>query len=321
MNRIEHVRCDPDGNALLKGEYYNKTHRRYEYMYFDADHRRRCVTALTIEDLRSKKKEVEKNVTDRLREMEISNDTPDNKSANEDRDNSIYILSEIQQKIFLEQLNYEENRAFRALFTVLLYTGMRIGEAGALTWDDIDWDDQRIYVRNVLTPRMSINGRLIYELTKPKNSAGERGIPMLKPVIDVLLEEKRNREWADAGKTLNLNGKTGFVFMTRDGGFRTQDGANRKLKAIAKKYNDEEWTRAKKEHRNPIFLPEYLNCRSLRYSLCARLIEGGANIAFVQEIMGHRDKSTTVAVYSRIMDLYKRSMKKDDVKSGKRRVV
>ena len=116
-------------------------------------------------------------------------------------------------------------------------------------------------------------GRRVYDFLSLKGSASERAIPMLEVVMETLIEEKQNQENKSTNNAIELNGKERLIFTTRDGGFRTQDGANRKLKSISKTYNDREVTQAKKECRKPVLLPENLNCTVLRNSLCARIVE------------------------------------------------
>jgi integrase len=55
-----------------------------------------------------------------------------------------------QERVKLEQAMSGHDHEY--LWLVLLLTGMRIGEATALTWDDIDFVQARLIVRKELSP-------------------------------------------------------------------------------------------------------------------------------------------------------------------------
>ena len=103
------------------------------------------------------------------------------------------------------------------LFTVLLGTGCRIGEAIGLTWDDLDFDLRTI----------SINHSVVYysygeqrksemRISKPKTEAGIRTIPMLDVVYDAFKMEKEAQD-ENGGNISEIDGMTGFVFSNRFG--------------------------------------------------------------------------------------------------------
>jgi len=70
----------------------------------------------------------------------------------------------------------------RAFLTVLLYTGMRPGEALALHWDAIDWDRGLILVRYTESRR--------YGRGLPKTPGSERDVEMIAPVRGALQEQR-----------------------------------------------------------------------------------------------------------------------------------
>jgi integrase len=86
-----------------------------------------------------------------------------------------------------------------AVFTVLLFTGMRPGEALALRWDDLDFARNQIRVRQTLSR---------YGVGSPKTRGSMREVEMLPPVRAELL-------WQRA-RSMMLKGE--FVFVNERGG-------------------------------------------------------------------------------------------------------
>ena len=70
---------------------------------------------------------------------------------------------------------------WRPLFVTAIFTGMRASELRGLTWDDVDFEQKIISVRQ----RANLWG----EIGSPKSAAGERDIPMSPMVVNAL------REW------------------------------------------------------------------------------------------------------------------------------
>lgn len=113
----------------------------------------------------------------------------------------------------------------RLLLAVLLYTGMRRGEAIGLRWEDIDWKRRLIAIERAVTYQ---NNRPV--IGEPKSEAGKRQVPLDDRLADVLkphrqlngfilgegvrpLTEKQfTRTWQRMNRTINLFGATPHVF-------------------------------------------------------------------------------------------------------------
>ena len=74
------------------------------------------------------------------------------------------------------------------LFTLILDTGLRRGEALALRWDDVDLDGCELNVRQSLK---DVNGRL--QFGKPKTASGERTVRLAPPVVAMLREHRKHQ--------------------------------------------------------------------------------------------------------------------------------
>lgn len=210
-----------------------------------------------------------------------------------------------QQNAFIKYLDNDTiGRKWKSLFAVLLGTGMRIGEACALTWDDCDFEKDIIHIRRSLSYYPDEHTRKCeYHLLTPKTTAGFRKIPMLSDVKSILREE-RKRQLRDGMCRVELEGISGFIFTCYGGGLMNSKRANAALYRIIDTYNKKEYELAKKEARTPVILPRF-SVHVLRHTFCTRMCEGGVNLRVLQEVMGHSKITMTMNVYTTVTDTYR----------------
>jgi len=99
-------------------------------------------------------------------------------------------LTVSEQKAFMNYLETDKEYAgWLPIITVLLGTGMRIGECLGIRWDDLDFENRIISVNHNLTERPDLNGKCLKHIQTPKTEAGTRIIPMIQEVFDAFLTE------------------------------------------------------------------------------------------------------------------------------------
>lgn len=176
------------------------------------------------------------------------------------------------------------------LFTVLLGTGMRIGECLGLRWEDCDFKGKIINVNHNLVYRVTEAGNMELHVTTPKTRAGIRIIPMFDGVKRALLAERlRQMEY---GFTLTkVDGYSGFIFQNRYQEVLNPHVVNRTIYRIIRDHN------IKAKENGTTQLPHF-SVHNLRHTFCTRLCENEPNIKIIQEIMGHRNIETTMDVYN-----------------------
>lgn len=190
----------------------------------------------------------------------------------------------------------EPYKKWAALFTVLLGTGMRIGEALGLRWDDCDFENDTISVNHIILYKESEQGGYRYRISEPKTKAGFRIIPMFQDVKAALLREKEKKRDPNL-KPFEVDGYTDFIFLNSSGKVYTPGAVFDVIQRITCDCNREEFFKAAKEHREPCYLPK-MSAHILRHTFCTRLCENGADIKVVQDVMGHRNSRTTMDVYN-----------------------
>lgn len=198
---------------------------------------------------------------------------------------------------------HEDYRGWRPIITVLLGTGMRIGECLGLRWEDIDFKANEIDVNHNLIYRKNLDGKCENHVNSPKTESGKRRIPILEGVKDALLEELELQRCIGFCKD-EIDGYSGFIFSTCENHVYTPESVNRAIKRIYTTYNEEETFIAKKEHRDPIMLPHF-SAHVLRHTFCTRLCENETNLKVIMDIMGHSDIQTTMNIYAEVTGVKK----------------
>lgn len=203
-----------------------------------------------------------------------------------------------QQRAFMEHIaNHPVYCHWWAMFTILLGTGCRIGEALGLRWEDLDYENRVISINHSLVYYPVGDSRTsVQHISKPKTKAGERTIPMLdsvKDAFEMLWEEQQENGWND----VEIDGMHGFIFCNRFGNVPNPQSVNRAIKRIVADYNASEEVNAKKEHREAVMLPDF-SAHHLRHTFCTRLCEQETNLKVIQSIMGHKDIKTTMDIYA-----------------------
>ena len=203
-----------------------------------------------------------------------------------------------QQRAFMEHIaNHPVYCHWWPLFTVLLGTGCRIGEALGLRWDDLDYERRTISINHSLVYYPVGESRnSVLHISKPKTEAGVRTIPMfdtVKDAFEMLHEEQKESGWND----VEIDGMTGFIFCNRFGNVPNPQSVNRAIKRIIADYNVGEEVEAKKQHREAVLLPDF-SAHYLRHTFCTRLCEKETNLKVIQSVMGHKDIQTTMDIYA-----------------------
>jgi len=214
-----------------------------------------------------------------------------------------------QQRAFLSFLEECEDYArWKCLFTVMIGTGVRVGELVGLRWSDVDMDARSISINHSLFyfagKRNKSPNKWVVNL--PKTEAGIRTIPMVDVVYTAFIDEKvRQKEFGIKCKS-KIENMSGFIFCNRFNEVYTPESINRQLKTIIENYNLIEEVDAVKEKREPVLLPHF-TCHHLRHTFCTRLCEADVNIKVIQSVMGHKDIQTTMDIYAEVSEGKKKS--------------
>ncbi|AIQ63289.1 recombinase XerC [Paenibacillus stellifer] len=191
---------------------------------------------------------------------------------------------------------YKESMQYSALFTLLARTGLRIGEALALTWDDIDFEKQLL----------SVNKTLVYPLNStpyistPKSKTSGRTIKLDTPTVQIMKRQRINQKEVALRYENYKPAKDNIVFSQHDGRWLRTNVVRDYFKTVCKREGI------------PILSPH-----ALRHSHAVHLLEAGANIKYVSERLGHKSVKITADTYLHVtqkieddaLSLYERYVK------------
>ncbi len=75
------------------------------------------------------------------------------------------------------------------VWAICLYAGLRVGEALALTWADIDFDERQISVRQNLT-RVKAKSGMVRDFGTPKTEDSVRSVPIAEELLEILQQHR-----------------------------------------------------------------------------------------------------------------------------------
>lgn len=204
-------------------------------------------------------------------------------------------LTKPQEQLLLKLLKYERNcpAYLQPMVTVALNTGLRAGELCALQFDDLDFSQGIIFVRNNLTAA-TIEGKREYFIDQPKTERGIRKVPMLSIVKETLLYLQEQEEFEPLPQ-IGLAGFDNFVF-TKKRKPVLPESFRSNLYRLINRYNAGVEEQAKESGEEPELLP-YISPHILRHTFATRLSEYGVPIITISSLLGHSSTRVTERIY------------------------
>ena len=190
----------------------------------------------------------------------------------------IKVFTEEQQ---IEFLNCIDGHQYQVAFLMLISTGLRVGELLALTWDCVDFENNKINVNKTLS-------RVDGELFNPtKTETSNRVIPVLEDIMKFLKSHKaqQNITKLQVGKDYN---PYNLVFTNIYGAPVSFSTFAKSLKRLLKDNG----------------LPE-LSPHKLRHTFATRGLESGMDMKELQVLLGHSTMKLTSDTYTHVLDKQK----------------
>lgn len=180
---------------------------------------------------------------------------------------------------FLTVAKHDGLEADLLAFTVLAYTGLRIGEMIALKWSDIDFTNHTLRV--VRTYYNPTNNKLKYDLLTPKTKSSVRTITIDPILIELLQLHKQDQEKIKKENKPFYNDNN-FIFATNEGYPKTIKHISIRMQRLLKRTS----------------IQKHVTPHSFRHTHTSLLIEANVHIKEIQERLGHSDINTTMDIYA-----------------------
>lgn len=189
------------------------------------------------------------------------------KKPKEKKEMEIWTLDEFNKFIN----TFENDIIYKTFFTFLYYTGCRLGESLALTYNDFNFRTNKVKINKSITTKVSDNSST-FAVTTPKNETSFREI--LLP--DVLIKQLKSYI-NEIPESKNSN----FFF------------------GLDKPLDDHTIYRRLDKH-SRLAEVKKIRIHDFRHSHVSLLIEHGANIVLIAKRVGHSDTQQTLNTYSHL---------------------
>lgn len=180
-------------------------------------------------------------------------------------------------------LSVTKNEEFYPLFVTSALTGLRRGEVLALRWQDVDFVNRTIKVRNSLgQSRVSEDSKKrVIELKDTKTESSRRTIPIEDFLINVLLEHKKEqieislKYGRDSYNLINL------VFCEKKGDFINPSKYTNEFNKVINKHNMRK-----------------IRLHDIRHGFATIMLQEGVSHNYIKDLLGHSTIVTTLDIYA-----------------------
>lgn len=200
-------------------------------------------------------------------------------------------LSRNDMQLFIHHLEeHGKNKVFNLLAEFMYYTGLRVGEALALQWKDIDFENGFFEVKHTLSVRKGGE----YYLSSPKTLNAYRTVSFHSRVLEILTRLKKKQD-------------TDFVFS-----FRGEPVKRISFNAYLRKHF------ARSGIKKGVGFN--LTTHVLRHSHISLLAELNVPLKLIMERVGHSDEKTTLEIYTHVTETMREDLrsKLEDIEAPKK---
>lgn len=193
-------------------------------------------------------------------------------TANKSKIIKVQYLNTNEIKALLNSAKRSLNPNFTSRYMIItaIYTGMRLSEIQALTWNDINWLNQTISINKSWDA-------VTHTFKDTKNPSSIRKIKVNEELLEILNQLKNKA-------------RSTMIFQDQYGTIPTSGAVNNTLRSILATLNISK--------RNFHF-------HSLRHSHVALLLADGIDIYAISKRLGHSNIKTTADTYAYLIDEYK----------------
>ncbi|EPH86943.1 site-specific recombinase, phage integrase family [Enterococcus faecalis 06-MB-DW-09] len=179
--------------------------------------------------------------------------------------------------LFLEAAKNENPFAY-AFFHLLAFTGIRKGEALALTWQDINFNERLLTINKTVA-----RGDNKLYISTTKTIAGNRIISLDQNTLNILKDWRSIQRKEMKYFNINVLSLEQLVFPNDKNELNNPTNTKRWLNPILEKYK-----------------LKYVSTHGFRHTHASLLAESGADLKEIQARLGHADIQTTANIYTHV---------------------
>ena len=229
------------------------------------------------------------------------------RSKNNNKSKIIY-LTDVEQNTLIEY-SRKKNEYFTNIFIIALNTGMRIGEIAGLTLDELDIDNDLLYVKHQvqkvqynyeynIDKVIMICEKSLFYLDTPKSKKSIRIVPMNKESKEAILWLLDHKNYV----TREVYIKRRNVLYQNDELLKkliiTYNGTPIRCETL-NKHLDKVIDNILKD--NPDFRIKHISVHGLRHSFATRCLDKNINTRVIQKLLGHNNDRIT-ELYAHVPD-------------------
>ncbi|MBS1714490.1 MAG: site-specific integrase [Armatimonadetes bacterium] len=173
------------------------------------------------------------------------------------------------------------------LLLVALGTGMRIGEATGLRWQDVDTVNPKQATLRVGVQLQRVEGKLVHKSVKSASS--RRSLPLLGYALEGIEAEKFRQARLQAELGDSFQNPLGLVFLNSEGRPLDPKYVHNHLKALCRKAG----------------IPE-VSFHKLRHTAATHMVAEGVPLALVKDQLGHSSIALTTGTYAHMVPVAQR---------------
>lgn len=209
-----------------------------------------------------------------------------------DKSNLYKAIPEDERIRFVAALN-ERKDFLKPFCMTMMFAGLRTGEALALRWENIDFENKIISVRYGVTqvPVFDKKGNVLTRKTvigDTKTACSVRDVPIPDILIEILKDWKKCQWVQKELYGVDLIAPNAIVFCNNDGSVRSYSGTRKIYSNFAKRHG---------------FFKK-IHFHTLRHTYSTMLFEANENPKIIQSLLGHKSVKTTLTVYNSVDKSY-----------------
>lgn len=182
-------------------------------------------------------------------------------------------------KTFLEYAEKHEKYKIYVLFRLLAFSGIRKGEALALTWNDVDFKKAQITINKTIILVSKV------KVTTPKTKSSNRTVFIDKKTVSILREWRLSQKKELLQKGFNALSPNQLVFPDKNNHYIIPTTISKMMNRVSEGSN-----------------LHHITVHGLRHTYATLAAQGGMSVKQLQAQLGHSKVEITLDVYTSITD-------------------